>query len=121
MGTASDVVNGYLGAFAAGELDRAADYLAAGFSFSGPFARYETKQEFPAGASPLTAVLRGHQMLRQWEDGEDVCSVFLLNLASPLGAASVLTSEWNTVSDDLITSSRLVFDTAAFRAAVPIR
>jgi hypothetical protein len=121
MGTASDVVNGYLGAFAEGELDRAADYLATGFSFSGPFAQYETKQEFLAGASPLAAVLLGHQMLRQWEDGEDVSSVFLLHLASPLGSGSVLTSEWNTVSEGRVTSSRLVFDTAAFRAVVPMR
>lgn len=120
MGVASDVVNGYLDAFTTGDYDKARSYVAEDFSFVGPIAQYGTRDAFFTGAAGLLPVLRGHQLLRQWEDGVEVCSVFQLNLESTVGMGSVLTSEWNTVHDGKVTSSRLVFDTAAFRDLLPI-
>jgi hypothetical protein len=120
MGVAADVVNRYLGAFTSGDYATASGYVARDFSFAGPIAQYETKAAFFAGAAGLLPVLRGHQLLRQWEDGNEVCSVFQLNLESQMGAGSILTSEWNTVHDGQVTSSRLVFDSAAFRALLPL-
>jgi ketosteroid isomerase-like protein len=120
MGEASDVVNRYLEAFTTGDHEKARGYVAEDFSFVGPIAQYETSEAFFTGAAGLLKVLRGHQLLRQWEDGDEVCSVFELELESPRGRGSVLTSEWNIVREGRVTSSRLMFDTAAFRALLPV-
>jgi len=119
MGEALRVVNGYLDAFTAGDYDEAGEWVTDGFSFAGPIAQYETKEAFFAGAAGLLTILRGHELLHQWEDGDDVCSVYHLNLETPVGKGSIFTSEWNRVHDGRVTSSRLVFDTAQFRALLP--
>lgn len=121
MGAASRVVNGYLEAFTAGDYTKASGFVADGFSFAGPIAQYETKEAFFAGAAGLLPILRGHELLYQWEDGDEVCSVYYLNLETPVGQASICTSEWNSVHNGQVTSSCLVFDTAQFRALLPVR
>jgi hypothetical protein len=112
-------VTGYLDAFTVGDFDSAAAFVADDFMFAGPFAQYESKVDFFCGAAGLRGVLRGHTLLHRWEDGPDVCSVYLLQLEGPGGAGALYTSEWNTVADNLVVSARLVFDTTAFRALLP--
>ena len=60
-----------------------------------------------------------YRMLRQWEDGDEVCSVYEFNIKSPIARGSVLMCEWTTVRDGKLAASRLVFDSAAFGALIP--
>jgi predicted SnoaL-like aldol condensation-catalyzing enzyme len=119
MPNASGVVNAYLTAFTAGEFEAARAVVAEDFSFQGPFITTTSREEYFAGAAGLRAIVRGHRMLRQWEDGDEVCSVYELQLKTPAAAGAVLMAEWHTVRAGQLASSRLVFDTAAFRAIVP--
>ncbi len=119
MNATSHVVIEYLTAFYSGDFNKAQSLLADDFSFRGPFLQVDRKDAFFKGAQGLKPIVRGHRMLRQWEDGDDVCSVYELNVETPLGAGSVLMSEWNTVRGGQIVSGVVVFDTAAFRALVP--
>jgi ketosteroid isomerase-like protein len=121
MGYASRVVNEYLAAFTSGDFDKAQTLVHDAYSFTGPFLRSGTKDGFFKGASPLVPIVRGYRLLRQWEDGGDVCSVYEFHLQTPATSGSVLMCEWHTVRDGQLTSGRLVFDTAAFRALVPAR
>lgn len=111
----------YLQAFYSGDFDRACAVVADDFSFEGPFLQVQGKDAFFAGAEGLRRIVRGHRLLRQWEDGSDVCSVYEAQIVTPVGNGPVLMSEWHTVGDGLLTSGRVVFDTAAFRALVPQR
>lgn len=119
MGKATNVVNAYLTAFTSGDFDKARTLVADGFSFHGPFLKADNKEAFFAGASRLAPIVRGYRLVRQWEDGDDVCSMYEFKVETPVGAGSVLMSEWHTVRDGQLIASRLVFDTAAFRAFVP--
>ena len=116
---AVDVVNDYLNAFCAGEHDRARTLVTDEFSFTGPFVTVSGKEPFFASAAGLKALVRGHRLVRQWSEGEDICSIYDLSLASPAGAGTVTMSEWHRVRDGLLQSGRVLFDSATFRALLP--
>jgi ketosteroid isomerase-like protein len=118
MGQAAKVVNEYLNAFYTGDVARAQAVVAGDFSFKGPFVTTEGRSEFFESAARLTALVRGHRLLRQWTDGDDVASVFELKLAGPRGSGTVLMSEWHTVRGDELARGSCLFDSAAFRALV---
>lgn len=78
-----------------------------------------SKDSYFASAAGLAPIVRGHRLLRQWEDGEDVCSIYEVNLETPAGMGAVLMSEWHTARQGKLASSRLILDTAPFRALMP--
>lgn len=112
-------VNEYLTAFWSGDFETAQRLLAQDFSFHGPLAHAPDRAAFLASAAPLARVVRGHELLRQWVDGDEVCSIYDCRLESTQGAGSVLVAEWDTVRGGQLAAARLVFDTAAFRALLP--
>jgi hypothetical protein len=113
------VVNNYLHAFYSGDFERVRSVLDDSFRFQGPFLQVEGREAFLTGAEGLRRVVRGHHLIQQWVDGDDVSSLYEAELATPPGQGSVLMSEWHTVTDGRLASGRVVFDTAAFRALVP--
>jgi hypothetical protein len=117
---AGQTVVAYLNAFWSGDLATARRLVVENFSFAGPFLQVEGKEAFFAAAAGLQPIVRGYRMLRQWEDGEDVCSFYEFAVETPTGRGSVRTAEWNQVRRDRLVSARLVFDTAAFRKLVPV-
>jgi len=114
-GSAS-VVNAYLDAFYTGDFERARAVVADSFSFQGPFLQVEGREAFFAGAQGLRPVVRGHRLIRQWVDGDEVSSLYQVNLATPTGEGSVLMSEWHTIEAGRVAAGRVVFDAAKFRA-----
>ncbi len=119
MATASEVFNEYLSAFGSGDMDRARALVADDFSFEGPMLQVDGKDAFFEAVSDMASIFKGHTILKQFEDGNEVCSIYDLEIEAPAGAGSVTMSEWCTVQDGRLTSARLVFDTAAFNALVP--
>jgi YHS domain-containing protein len=57
------------------------------------------------------------RILRQWEDDDEVCSLYTFDVQAPARAASLLVSELNTVRDGKVASSLMVFDTGTFQTA----
>jgi ketosteroid isomerase-like protein len=119
MASAAQVVNEYLAAFWSGDFDKARSLVADDFSFRGPLAQADNKETFFASAAPLAPIVRGYRLVRQWEEGDDVCTVYECKLETPVGTGSVPISEWNTVRSGRVAAARLMFDTAAFRALMP--
>lgn len=113
------VVRSYLDAFTSGDIDGAMALLADDFSFAGPMVQSEGKQEFVEGSQAAQAIAKGYTMQRQFEDGDDVVSIYEFELGAPATPGTVLMIEWNTVRDGKLASSRLVFDTAQFVALMP--
>lgn len=119
--TATSVVNDYLDAFYAGDHDAARNLVADQYSFSGPFVTVTGKDPFFDSAAGLKSMVRGHRLVRQWSEGEDICSIYDVTLSGPGGAGTVTMSEWHQVSGGLLQSGRVLFDSAAFRALLPAR
>lgn len=121
MADVAKLATDYITAFYSGDHERARALVASDFSFSGPFVEAEGADAFFSAAAPLSRIARGHEMMRQWQDGDDICSLFEVKLQTHAGAGSVLMCEWHTSRKALLVSGRVVFDTAAFRALVPAR
>jgi ketosteroid isomerase-like protein len=121
MSGATKVVNEYLAAFYSGDLDAARAVVAEGYVFKGPFVEASDREAFFQSAARLVAIARGHRLLKQVEQGEEVCSLYEVNIVTAAGSAPVTMSEWHAVRDGRLASGRAVVDTAAFRALVPAR
>ena len=113
------VFNAYLDAFTSGDLDAAYALIADDFVFEGPMLQSVGKAAFVEGSRGLQPIARGHTLLRQFEDGDEVCSLYDFDVETPAGSGSVTMAEWNVVRDGRLASARLVFDTAAFAALMP--
>jgi len=112
------LVNAYLQSFYSGNFGEAETVVSDDFHFKGPFVEAGTKEAFFLSAARLAPIVRGHKLLRQWADGDDVCSIFELRLETPVGAGSVEMSEWHTMRNGKLAAGRLLFDSSAFRALV---
>jgi ketosteroid isomerase-like protein len=117
--TSTEVFREYLDRFTSGDVDGAAELLADDFAFTGPMLQAEGKERFLAGASGLGPIARGNRMLHQWEDGDEVCSIYEFLLETPAGAGSIPMAEWARVRDGKLVSARLIFDTAQMAALMP--
>ena len=79
----------------------------------------DTKEAFIEGSSGLGPMISGVNVLQQWELDDQVCTIYEFGLATPVGKGNVLMSEWHTVRDGKLASSRLIFNTADFEALMP--
>ena len=116
--SAAKLVNEYLDAFYSGDFGKAGALVSEAFRFKGPFVEAANKEAFFASAVRLAPIVKGHRLLRQWEDDDEVSSIFEVNLETPAGKGSVTMSEWHAVRDGRLISGRVILDTAAFRALV---
>jgi ketosteroid isomerase-like protein len=117
--TPSEVFRTYLERFTSGDVAGAGDLLTDDFRFEGPMLKVDGKAAFLKGAAGLKPIVRGCRIHRQWENGNEVCSVYDFNVETPKGAGTVAMAEWNSVRDGKLASGRLIFDTAAFNALMP--
>jgi predicted SnoaL-like aldol condensation-catalyzing enzyme len=117
--TTGDVATAYITAFCSGNYERARELVAEDFSFHGPFIQASSRDEFFAGAAPLQPLLRGHRLLREWDDDGEVCAIYDMQLETPAGSGAVTICDWLKVQGGHVVSERLVFDTAEFNAIVP--
>ena len=116
-----NLVNRYLAAFYSGNFLAARELVADNYQFKGPFAEAANKEAYFSSAAGLTHIVKGHDMLRQWKDGDEVCSIYDVNLVTPVNKGKITMCEWHTVENNQLTSGRVILDTAAFRALMPKR
>ena len=117
--SARALVNSYLDAFYLGDFEAARLVLAEDFSFRGPFIEVSGLDAFLASADGLRRICNGHRLLHQWDEEDQVSSVYEVQIETPVGAGIVTMSEWDIVRNDRLVSGLVLFDTAAFRALVP--
>jgi hypothetical protein len=113
----SEVVNAYLTSYTSGDVDRAASFVSEDFAFQGPMRATAGRTALRKIVAHVAATARGHRVLRQWQDGDEVCTLYQFNFETCAEPASLLISEWNTVRDGQVASSLMVFDTGPFRGA----
>ena len=117
--SAAEIFRTYLERFTSGDTAGAAELLTDDFRFHGPFLQSEGKAAFLEGSAQLGPIMRGVQIHRQWQDGDEVCSIYDFKIETPAGVSSIPMAEWNSVRDGKLASARLIFDTAAMAALMP--
>jgi ketosteroid isomerase-like protein len=111
---AASVVAEFLTAYLSGDLDRARSLVCDDFVFQAPLIEQQaTKENFFGGAEPKVALIQGHRILRSWADGDEVSTVYEIDVRTEEGAASMCLHEWHTVRDGRLVSTVMTFDTAA--------
>ena len=113
------LVNRYLTAFYSGDFSTARELVADGFHFKGPFVEASNKEAYFSSAARLAPVVKGPKLLRQWQEGSEVCSIYDVILETSAGKGTVTMSEWHTTQNGQLRSGRVILDTAAFRALMP--
>ena len=83
MGHALDTVNQFYDAVRNGG-SGLPNLIAADISFVGPMAQISGAEAFEAGMKEMAPALRGIEIVRQFEDGDEVCSVIELQGTSIL-------------------------------------
>lgn len=113
--SALDVVNRLYAATDAGEV---AALVGPDMTFDGPLMHTRGAQEYVAMNEQLLPFHRGTTMLRQFENGDSVCSIYELALATPGGEELTLTmADWIEVADGRVASQRIYFDPREFARA----
>ncbi|MHB8379122.1 MAG: hypothetical protein ACYDB2_04270 [Acidimicrobiales bacterium] len=115
---ALDVVNTYLTSFYVGDFDKARTVVSDDFVFVGPFLHVESKELFFRGAEGLRTIVRGHCLLQQWSESNNVSSIYNVDFETPAGAGSIVMSEWHVLQGGELISGHVIFDTTAFRTLV---
>jgi predicted SnoaL-like aldol condensation-catalyzing enzyme len=109
----SEIVTRFLSSYHGGRMAEARAMLTDDFSFRAPLVDEGSQALFFASGDEKSALVRGFRVLRQWEDGDDVSTLYELDVETNAGAASMLMYEWHHVRDGSIDSTVMVFDTVA--------
>lgn len=100
----AEVASAYLTAFYRANFAAAGRLLAGDFAFHGPFVQVRGRAEFLASTAGLGPIVRGHRLLQQWADGDQVCSWYDVGLQTAVKSGSVTMSEWHTIRDGKLTT-----------------
>lgn len=113
-GAGAALVREYLTAFTAGDWAGVEKLLTEDFTLVGPDSTIEGRDALLEAGEHLRPMMRGHRMLRQWEDGAEVCSVYEFLMESPAASVTAYMTEWNHVREGRLASGRLLFDTGSW-------
>src|SRR6266487_3362316 len=102
----AEIFRTYLQRFTSGDTAGAAELLTDDFRFHGPMLQSQGKAAFLEGSAPLGPIMRGAEIHRQWEDGDELCSFYDFKIETPAGAGSIPMAEWNSFRDGKLASAR---------------
>ena len=111
------VVSQYLAAASSGDVDRALSLVGEEFSLQTPAqqsAGEEGREELRAHLGHVGPFARGHRLIRQWVDGDEVCSIYELRVEPPGAPVALTISQWDRVRRGKVQSSVMIFDTGVF-------
>jgi ketosteroid isomerase-like protein/uncharacterized protein YndB with AHSA1/START domain len=113
-----DVVRRFYEATSARRSEELAGLVSEDMTFDGPLMHARGALEYLAMNKQLLGFHRETTMLRQFEAGDDVCSIYELRMATPAGGELTLTmADWIEVADGKVASQRIYFDPREFAHA----
>ncbi len=108
------IVSNFLEAFMSGDMERASSLVRDDFSFRAPLQQGTGgKAEYFGGAEEKARFIREFRILRQWADGNQVSTLYDIEIGTAEDAATMAISEWHTVREGQIASTFMVFDSDA--------
>lgn len=86
--------------------------------FEGPLMRLAGAEEYVSTVRPFLKFHKGVRMLKQFEDGGHVCSIYEMTLGTPAGGALTLVlADWIRVADGRVAEQKLYYDPREFAKA----
>ena len=120
MGKALDVVNQYYDLLNNKNFISLKDLLSEEMSFAGPLVQRSDADEYIEALKRLFKFHKKSQMLKQFENGNDVCSIYDLVKDKPAGGSlSVTIADWIRVVDGRIIEQKIFYDPRKFTKAFP--
>lgn len=99
-------------------LPKIAELLSGNFVFSGPLMKVEGREKYIALLSQFLAVHSGFKVIRQFEDGDEVCSINELVVTAPSGdQVKMEMAEWFKLRDGRISEHSIFYDPSEFSRA----
>lgn len=118
MGSALDTVNRFYELTNSRSTEGLADLVTEDITFTGPLMQSSGVEEYLALNERLGQFHEETRILAQFERGNDVCSIYELDMSTPKGERLTLTmADWLRVEDGRVAEQRVVFDPRAFAAA----
>ncbi len=110
MGQALDIVNRFM-------QSQDPSFLADDFSFIGPIDQTTGIDAFMKLNEGFFPLVTGMRMLKQFEHGNDVCSIYEMDLTSPSGTSLTLNiADWVVVNNGKMVKERIYYDAREFAA-----
>jgi ketosteroid isomerase-like protein len=111
MKSNSEIVSDFLGAFLSGDVDHAKELISPNFSFRAPMhTGVGDAQAYFGGAEAKARLIEDFRILRQWEDGGDVATIYEIDIRTDEGRATLPMTEWHKVADGKIQSTFMIFN-----------
>ncbi|MDR0359103.1 MAG: nuclear transport factor 2 family protein [bacterium] len=118
MAQALDVVNRFYDATDRRRADELPALVTEDVTFAGPLMQATGAEQYVAMNEQLLGFHAETRMLRQFEDGSDVCSLYEMRMRTPAGGSlTLVVADWITVRDGRIAEQRLYFDPREFAQA----
>jgi ketosteroid isomerase-like protein len=121
MKNAADIVNHFYDVCNNRQGEGLDKLVAEDITFEGPLMRLSGATQYVQTVSPFLKFHKGMRMLRQFEQGEHVCSIYEMSFGTPTG--SVMTSsfaDWIRVVNGKVAEQKLYYDPREFAKAFGI-
>lgn len=109
MGQALEVANRYFDTWQNKNGEGLGELLSEDFSFVGPIDQLD-KAGMLEAVPKMGPILEKFHMRQQFEDGDNVCCIYDLDMVTPGGTMTIPMAEWLRVSNGKISQVRLFFD-----------
>lgn len=120
MGKSLEVVNQYYGLLNNKNFTALKELLSENMSFTGPLVQRSGANEYVDALKRLFKFHKKSQMLKQFENGNDVCSIYHLIMEKPAGGSlSVTMADWVRIVDGRIAEQKIYYDPREFEKAFP--
>ena len=120
MWKALEVVNQYYDLLNNKNFSGLKDLLSENMSFTGPVVQRSGANGYIDALKRLFKFHKKSQMLQQFENGNDVCSIYDLIMDKPAGGSlSVVIADWIRVVDGRIAEQKIYYDPREFVKAFP--
>ena len=118
MGRSLDVVNEFYEITNNRQGTGLGEILTTDMRFTGPLMVTQGADEYIAFVGQLLAAHAETTMLRQFEDGDQVCSIYDLSLMSPAGErVAMRIADWITVRGGQVAAQEILYDPREFARA----
>jgi ketosteroid isomerase-like protein len=118
MGKALEVVNRYYDITENKKGMGLENILAEDVAFAGPLKKCSGSREYMEFAKQFLQMHRATRMLKQFESGSDVCSIYEMDIATPAGEIITLElADWIKVSGGRVATQKIYYDPREFAKA----
>jgi len=118
MGRATEVVNRFYDICNNRQGEGLEQLIAPTVVFEGPLMRLEGAQQYLSTVGPFLKFHQGMKMLKQFEQGDHVCSIYEMTLGTPAGGSLTLAfADWIRTADGRVAEQRLYYDPREFATA----